>query len=341
MAQRKQFYVKCLLLVLGTSMFISGCTSDSMDRTVDPKEVELKIHVLDPLLFDKTKSTSERHQELLKSFPIVYPIYYSDILLLGDVNSPSAPEMIDLFCDDEQWVFAESRIQEVFSDMKILEKELSMALGRYSSVFPNRSIPQVYRLNTGYNYGIYPEGDVLAFGAEFYLGAEDPMVKRLPNEVFPAYARLDMKPEQLLPNLIKALILVREQSSRDEKDLIGLMTYYGKVMYLLHLCIPDVSEELHFAYSKEEMLWCQKNEKMIWTTLVSEELIFESDRKLMTNWTVRAPFTPGFNEESPGEIGWFIGKQMVKDYMKTHPELAPVGLLNVPSQEILNAYKPG
>ena len=341
MGQRKQFYVKCLIIVLGTVLFISACTSDAMDRTIEPQEIQVKVQVLDQLVFDKTKSAAERHQELLKKFPTVYPLYFNDILLLGDVSSPSAPEMLELFSQDEQWSFAQERIQVVFSDMSAIESELALALGRYKNVFPEKTIPQVYRLNTGYNYGMYPEGDILAFGAEFYLGAEDPMVKRLPNEVFPAYARLDMTPEQLVPNMIKSLILVREQAARNDKDMLGLISYYGKVMYLLHLCIPEVPEYLHFAYSPEELAWCQKNEQMIWTTLVSEELIFETDRKILTTWTVRAPFTPGFSEESPGELGWFMGKQMVMDYMRKHPELAPADLFKIPSQEILQAYKPG
>jgi len=341
MGQRKQFSVKCLILVLGAALFITACDYGSLDRTVVPQEITLKIRVLDPILFDSTKSSAERHKELLASFPKVYPLYFTEILLLGDVNSPSAPEMIDLFTQDEQWSFAEERIQAIFADMTQLEKDLSKAMGRYKSMFPEQNIPEVYRLNTGFNYGMYPEGDILAFGAEFYLGAEDPMVKRLPNEVFPAYARMDMKPEQLLPNMMKSLLLVREQQKSNEKDLLNLMCFYGKIMYVLHLTIPEVPENLHFAYSEGEMKWCEENEKVIWSVLVKEEMLFESDRKLLSTWTVRAPFTLGFAEESPGELGWFMGKRMVMDYMKQHQEVSPKSLLDIDAQEILKSYRPG
>jgi hypothetical protein len=235
----------------------------------------------------------------------------------------------------------EGRIQEVFSDMGPLEGELEKAFGRYAVIFPDQSIPEVYRLNTGYNYGIYPQGDILAFGAEFYLGTADPLTQMLPPEVFPQYAREDMNPEQLLPNLIKSLILVREQKASDDKDLLGAMVFYGKVMYLLHLCLPDVQEYLHFAYTAEEFQWCQRNEETIWSVLVTEELLFSTDRKVKTNWSVRAPFTQGFSEESPGELGWFMGKEMVKDYMAAHPEIAPADLLKVDKDQILKAYRPG
>ena len=341
MGQRKQFYIKLLSPSLLVFSLLQACSPKAIDRSVDPLPVEVSIAAVDDLLFDNSLSATERHERLKAEYPSVYPLYFSDILLLGDVSSPQAPEMLALFTEDEQWKFTEERIQEVFSEMSELEKELEKALGRYKAIFPNRAVPDVYRLNTGYNYGIYPQGDVLAFGAEFYLGADDPMIERLPPEVFPQYARDDMNPEQLLPNLIKSLILVREQNASDDRDLLGAMVFYGKVMYLLHLCIPEVEENLHFAYSTDEFQWCQSNEEVIWSVLVTEELLFSTDRKVKTNWSVRAPFTQGFEEASPGELGWFIGKQMVKDYMAAHPESAPKDLLKVDKEQILKAYRPG
>lgn len=341
MGQRKQFYIKLLGPSLLVFSLLHACTPESIDRRVDAIPIDVAVSAVDNLLFDKTLAPEERHSRLKAEYPSVYPLYFSDILLLGDVNSPQAPEMLALFTGDDQWKFTEERIQEVFSDMSDLEKGLEQGLGRYKAVFPEKNIPEVYRLNTGYNYGIYPQGDILAFGAEFYLGADDPMIQQLPPEVFPHYAREDMRPEQLLPNLIKSLILVREQKASDDKDLLGAMVFYGKVMYLLHLCIPEVPEHLHFAYSPEEFQWCQANEETIWSVLVTEELLFSTDRKVKANWSVRAPFTQGFEEASPGELGWFIGKQMVKDYMAAYPELAPADLLKVDKDQILKAYRPG
>lgn len=341
MGLRKQFYIKLLWPSLLVFSLFQACSPQAIDRSVGPLPVEVSIAAVDDLLFDNSLSATERHERLKTEYPTVYPLYFSDILLLGDVNSPQAPEMLALFTGDDQWKFTEERIQEVFSDMSDLEKGLEQGLGRYKAIFPEKNIPEIYRLNTGYNYGIYPQGDILAFGAEFYLGADDPMIQQLPPEVFPQYAREDMKPEQLLPNLIKSLILVREQNASDDRDVLGAMVFYGKVMYLLHLCLPDVQEHLHFAYTAEEFQWCQRNEETIWSVLVTEELLFSTDRKVKTNWSVRAPFTQGFSEESPGELGWFMGKQMVKDYMAAHPEIAPADLLKVDKDQILKAYRPG
>jgi hypothetical protein len=167
------------------------------------------------------------------------------------------------------------------------------------------------------------------------------MVKRLPNEVFPAYIRTQMKPEHLLSSALKGWLIETYGEAHSEVTMLNLMATYGKIMYTLHLMIPNEPEQYHFGYTAEQLDWCRRNEELIWQTMVKEKLLYVSDRKTLTDWVGRGPFTKGFSEESPGELAYFMGKQMVKDYMKSHPEVSASDLVNIAPSEVLKSYIPG
>jgi len=60
-------------------------------------------------------------------------------------------------------------------------------------------------------------------------------------------------------------------------------------------------------------------------------------------WFEFAPFTNAENipQDSPPQLGIYMGWQIVKAYMEDHPELSPADLLKeADAQKILKAYKP-
>ncbi|NNK79920.1 MAG: hypothetical protein HKO93_00355 [Flavobacteriales bacterium] len=277
-----------------------------------------------------------------ESYPTFYPMYFRDILQLGSLDDSMAVVNLEKFNTDPEWTFAQSQIDSVFRNNDELRNGFRSAFGRYKSVFPKRSTPDIYIMNSGFNYGIYPipQLSVLGIGAEFYLGKENTMIKRLPNELFPAYMREQMVPEQLLPNALKGWIILNHNDSENRKDLLGLIISYGKIMYALHLCIPDIPEHRHFAYTASQLAWCQENEEQIWKVLVEQDILFSNDKDVLMDWVGRGPFTQGFSEESPAELAYFMGKQMVQDFMKENPEVSVEQLMEVPAETVLKDYTP-
>ncbi len=341
MGQRKQLsLVKYLFLLLSINMFFS-CSESSIDREVAPIDIEIDLLRLDQAVFAEGKIEA-RHKELVEFYPDFYPTYYGDILQLGDVGDSMAPSFLNRYVTDPEWVFAQSQIDSVFSDTELLHSQFSDAFGRHAALFNGRISPDVYIMNSGYNYGVYPipPKAILAIGAEFYLGAESEMIQRLPYEMFPEYLKKQMNPEQLFPNAMKGWLILNHREKGAKKDLLGLMVTYGKIMYTLHLCIPEVPEHTHFAYTEAEFNWCKENEGQIWKVIVKEDILFSTNKKTLTDWVGRGPFTQGFSEDSPAELAYFIGKQMVKDYMREHPEISVVELMDIPAETVLKSYRP-
>ena len=79
---------------------------------------------------------------------------------------------------------------------------------------------------------------------------------------------------------------------------------------------------------------------MVWKTIVDQDILFTTDKKILSDWIGRGPFTQGFSEESPAELAYFMGKQMVKDFMKENPELRVEELMEIPAEAILREYTP-
>lgn len=331
-----RYFVICLLAL----NILTSCGGGGIDRVIEPLSVEVEVHRIDEQLMGND-GDSLLHFRLQEEYPEFYPLYFSDILQLGDIQSPSAHEQLSLFRSDpimnDLHTAIDSLLDSKYSNM---QEEFRDAFGRYSAMFPESDIPEVYLLNTGFNYGIYPMRNVLGVGTEFYLGTDHPMLQGLPPDLFPGYVRDKMIPEHLVPNALRGLLLVRLQQRLPARTLLDHMVFYGKVMYILELMLPDRPEEQQFSFTEDEHYWCTENRSAIWRAMVKEELLYETDRKTLSKWLDRGPFTQGFPEDSPGELGIFLGKEMVKDYMEDNADVSPSELVDIPVDQVLEAFRP-
>jgi uncharacterized protein YjaZ len=119
------------------------------------------------------------------------------------------------------------------------------------------------------------------------------------------------------------------------------MIYFGKQLYLKDVLIPFKEDHEKIGYYPEQYEWAQDNEFYIWQYFVEKELLYETDRKLLTRFILPAPFSR-FNleldSESPGRLGQYIGWQIVKSYMENN-NTSLQQLLQMQATEIFNNAK--
>jgi hypothetical protein len=102
--------------------------------------------------------------------------------------------------------------------------------------------------------------------------------------------------------------------------MIDFMVSQGRLIYFLDKVVPDSPDTIKTGYSSKQLEWCYGNEKKIWSFFIDNKLLFSFDPNLMNKYVNDGPGTNGFPKESPGNIGQFIGWQIVKSYMRNHPE---------------------
>ncbi len=132
----------------------------------------------------------------------------------------------------------------------------------------------------------------------------------------------------------------------EQADVIHEAVRYGKILYFLNAAFPNMSEEHILRYDKSKLDWSHNQEKAIWSYLVENELLFQSNEKTIMNLFSEGPFTPNLEKdgknESPDRIGKFIGFRMVQEFMKENAseDFKLDKLMSASAEEIYKSYKP-
>ena len=122
------------------------------------------------------------------------------------------------------------------------------------------------------------------------------------------------------------------------------MIYYGKILYLKKLWLPQTKSNELIGYTEQEIQWASSNEAEVWRNFVENEYLFSTQPKLIQRFISPAPFSKFYLEidnESPGMIGKYIGWQIVKSFMKKNT-VNIRQLMIIPADELFNKskYKP-
>jgi hypothetical protein len=126
-------------------------------------------------------------------------------------------------------------------------------------------------------------------------------------------------------------------------NLVCNMIYEGSVMYFVDKMIPDKPDTLKWGFTGREMEFCKNNEEQMWSYLVENKLLFNSDRFTIDKFIREGPFTKDFSSESPARAAVWLGYNIVRSYLEHHKEIGLKDLMiEHDYQEILNAsyYNP-
>ena len=332
--------VVVLLLTLG------GCSSSGREADTTGIEQQIEFIDLNALLaqadFD---APTVAHQQLYQSCGSFWEDYTEYILQLGPATDPGTLIPLRGFLDFEDTQATNAAIQQVHSErLQTYETEIDAAFRRYRYFFPNDSLPDVVWYNSGFNYAVYPTESHLGIGLEFFLGEHHPIVENLSGELFPTYLREKMRPDLLVSDALRGWLLVHYQDRYyDSNTLISTLVYWGKMMYLLDLMMPDLPDHIKMAYTAEQQAWCEAHERNLWIELSQQEILFESRQFEINRWVQDGPFTraAGIPQEAPSRVGIWLGWRIVRDYVERNPELPLDELLaSTNYTAMLNAYRP-
>lgn len=242
----------------------------------------------------------------------------------------------------------DKRIREVYHEttkkyptLTPIEEDLAQAFKYYTYYFPTNKIPKVYSYVSDLYYEkpiIYADS-VLIIALDMYLG-----------KTFPMYAMLGLPQYKTAlfdqPYLAKDCFVAIYQGitpPSNPKTLLDYCIEEGKKYYFLEAMFPHMQDSITIGYTTNQLNWCQENNYNIWSFLVEKQLLFKTDKQIITKFINDAPFTTGFEEASPGRIGAWVGWQIVRAYMKENPTISMSALIHeTNAQQILtlSGYKP-
>lgn len=334
---------------LGTHFFaviaVLACWScESNPHKVDLSDVEITFESkrLDRDLFHAEETDIKALNEKLKAeYQPFYGEYLQNIIGVGKPNAPMVEVHLGQFVSDNNWQETQAEIDKVFESTGQFDQQFEEAFRYHRYHFPKDTIPTVVYYNSGFNVGVYPADGFLGVGLEWFLGSENTVIQRLAIEEFPQYLKAKMRPEYLVNNAVKGWLMVKHQDLVEKEELLKLMIYHGKILYLMDALFPEVSDEVKLNFSSEDLQWCAKNEYNIWAHLVDADLLYTSNPKDLAGFLNDGPFTPAFQQDSPARTGVWMGWQIIRQYMDKNPDTTLQQMLaEKNNQKFLKYYKP-
>ena len=330
-------------LLLPLLLFLAACGGQGpAHEAVKPVAVHLKIERLDRDLFQAVDDTAGNYNLRLQGkYEDFYKLYVERVLQAAAFSDPRLPMALNRFVHDPDWSKVQQLVDSVLGDMSEQEAGFNEAFGKLKAFFPDSLVPRIIAYNSGFNYGVLPTDSVLGFGVEWFVGKDSPVVQYLSPEMFPQYRKERMRPEMLVPSVVKGWLQVHYTRDVRGEDLLTNLVVIGKVMALLDALLPETDASLKFAFTPKQLKWCEDSEFNAWREIVGKELLYSKDPKEIDRFMNDGPFTPGFPRESPGHLGEWIGYRMVDSYMRAHPKTTFADLFAMHDpQAILKTYKP-
>jgi hypothetical protein len=317
--------MKKLLFLLALPLFWTAC-DDGPD--VSGIQVDLKLMRFEQDIFAlDTANLQSGMERLLGKYPLMLPLFSNEII--HDQTNPdeTAVEAMYGFLSAPQVRSLNDTVQKYYADLRWLEKDLNQMFRYYRYYFPEKPLPQVVTMVSEFATDAFTAGDSLCgIGLDLFLGEGFPGYDP---DIFPYFMRRQFKREYIAVRLAKALA----QNCTDMPPgprLVDQMLRNGKQLYITDLLLPKVADSLKMGYTRAQMEGCYFNEGEAWSLLLKEKLLYSTDyakyRKLVEPSPSAAPVLP---QEAPGEIGNWLGWQIVKAYMKRYPETSLQQLVNM------------
>jgi gliding motility-associated lipoprotein GldB len=315
------------LTILVFAKAITSCTS--VTKVEDEiANIQLDIH-LTTFHKDFAAASEENLPSLKQEFPIFFPERVPDSIWISKIKGRDAIHNV-----------LEKAVQEADFDYGEMEKQLEDVMRHVVYYFPEFEPTPIVTVLSDVNY----RQKVIATSNEFiisidtYLGKDHELyiginkyqrenlnIEQLPADAALAYARL------FLPPIMK-------------RSLLDNMVYQGKLHYIQEMFAPKSSGDQIFSYTPEKYAFTVENESQMWRYFIDNELLYDTDSKLMSRFILPAPFSKFglvVDQQTPGGVGRYIGYRMVKSFMENNKvDLETMIQLNAEDIFKRSKYKP-
>lgn len=345
---------KFFFLLLITSILIIGqsCFSDKDKDIPDVSNIKVEVDIKDfnqQLFSLDTNDIKVGISQLRQNFPYFFDIYFAQIIPMMQ-----QPELDEAFYQNVKGFITDVDIRKladttaiVYPNYKKMEKDFEQAFKFYKYHFPNKTIPKVYPIISGFNYAsfIFPINetqDGLGVGLDMLLGKDYPYWQLgLQNPAFSNYITRSFTPEHLVKKTLDALIDDLVEIPEGDR-LLDFMMYNGKKLYLLDQFLPYTPDSVKWEYTTQQTAWVKDNELEMWSHFLEEQLLYETSVDKTKKLVDQSPSSPGMPPRAPGRTGNYMGLQIIKAFMNKNPETSMQELIAMDPQIIMDKskYKP-
>ena len=273
----------------------------------------------------------------LEKIAAEYPIF-----LNADLNDTLNLIQLHDFVSNKLNIELYDSVESIYPDLSVYAEQFTRAFKYFRYHFPKREVPEIFTYVSGlvFDYPVqFFNGDMI-IALDMYLGADYLEYRKLR---LPLYRIQRMNSDYIVRDGIYELFY-NHFLEKPGKNVLEKMINKGKHLYFLDALLPESADHIKIGYPIEKLQWCIENEHNIWAFMIENELLYSSSSQTLRNLFTDGPFTHSFSQESPARIGEWMGWQIVRSYMNSHPGLTIETLMmEEDAQKILedSGYKPG
>ena len=336
------------ILLFSCVFLLTGC---HRSRTYFPKEltangerIEANVELVrfdNALLNVHEASVAQDVRVLYDTYPVFMPLWVEDILGIPSEDTLYLEQQLPAFLNDTVYGFKATNVreQEVFADVRNLEKELGKAFERICYLYPETEVPAMYLFVSGFQTPIYFEEDLIGIGADMYLGSDYEYYNRVVYD----YQKQTMRKECIPVDVVSAFLFRTIPYTSTKSRLLDQMLYRGKIMYLVSQIFDDLPGYEVMGWTKDQWDWCTRNEQAIWYLVMDKRDLFKTESIVLTSYLNDGPFTSEVSQDAPGRLGIWLGWRIAESYMEHNENVTLQDLMaEGDAQKILELsfYKP-
>lgn len=308
-------WVWVMVFLWGTLFFFEACGDQPQRPDVSQVKLDLQVERFEQGFF--TLDTAHLPQALT-ALEKKHPGFTQDFLynILG--TSPQeverdVPRFIQLYLPVKKQ--ADSLVQNWSAAAQSVKEGLKY-FHHYvpDHVLPKRLISFVGPMN---GYGAVITTDAIGIGLQLYLGKDHPLYATAEAQtLFPAYLSRRFEPNMIPVNALRTVIDDAFPAKTTGLPLVVQMVEAGKRAWLLAAVLPQAPDSLLTGYTTAQLEHVQANEKGIWSYFLQNDLLYQNDALLVRDYVGEAPGTAALGPSAPGNVGTWLGRQIVDKWMR-------------------------
>lgn len=333
----------CLVLLLSISLF--ACKSKKGIPDVSGIKVDISVIRFDQSFFGiDTNNIQSGLQKIQNEYRDFYWDFMREILGVNGYDTSLNTLLVTKeFLRGYLPVYDSLQLRYKKTDWlkKELEKGYQFVKYYFPAYKPGNAILFVGPFDSP---GVAATRSGIAIGLQQYAGKDFSVYQSTQGqELFPLYISRRFAPEYITANCMKA---VAEDIFPDQgrgKPLVEQMIEKGKQWWLLDKFLPTTPDSIKTGYTEQQLKWCRENEGLIWTYIIKNENLNSLNPSVIQTYIGEGPFTQGFSQEfSPGNIGQWIGWQIIRKFEAKNPGMKPADVMKTEARKILEEakYKP-
>jgi len=295
-------------------MLLVACEGPTRDQANNaPKPSIQVIHFEDAFFGMDSLRFKEALAKLVQQYPSFASDYFDRILMQSPVKEP---QQIRAFYNAYLPIYKE--VKKVAA-ATTATPEIEEALKRFHYFFPDYVLPKniIYFIGPLETYGNVVTKDGIAIGLQLYLGAESSWYfSEQVNTIYPSYISRRFAPAYIVVNSLENILNDYQPIALNGQSLITQMIEIGKRQYIMEQCLPAVPDTVRMGYTAQQLNTLEAEASDIWTYLSAENRLFATAPNFIHSMLGESSYNEIFGANLPGNVGKYIGYNIVKDWMR-------------------------